>query len=155
MVAETENVYASIEPSQYLTLRDTGKTDDNTYAELSPPVDASSDIADDSSKKKKKKPLGTFHLKKNTKKMKEQKPISSFDAVPTDLAGLSVDEITDCLTLLNLDQHAAEFKANQIDGVMLKDLDQQILMEDFGMSRFDSRKLNKFVHDGWRPTLNN
>ncbi|KAG2471139.1 uncharacterized protein LOC120541598 [Polypterus senegalus] len=75
-----------------------------------------------------------------------------FADVPKDLHEASVDEICDCLLLLNLNQYVQSFRTEQIDGQFLYDLDEALMQENLGMSKLHVAKLLRF-RDGWRPRL--
>ena len=40
---------------------------------------------------------------------------------------------------------------NVVDGALLSIIDDQMLISDFAMSRFEAKKLIMFVKEGWRP----
>lgn len=82
-----------------------------------------------------------------------QESIDRLSDVPFDITMLSVGEIARCLSLLNLDQYVQLFQENQVDGALLGCLDEDVLMQDFGLKRFDAIKLSKFTHKGWRPKV--
>lgn len=71
--------------------------------------------------------------------------------VPSDLSSLTVSGVANCLSLLNLGQYIHLFREQDVDGDLLSCLDLDILMQDFGLKRFDAIKLSKFIRDGWRP----
>jgi hypothetical protein len=73
--------------------------------------------------------------------------------IPVDISSLSVDEVSECLQLLNLVHYVETFREKQIDGCLLACLDMDTLLLDFGFKRFDAMKLSKFARDGWRPKL--
>ena len=77
----------------------------------------------------------------------------SLQDVPKDLTGLSVGEVSDCLCLLHLGHLAPTFVDRQIDGSLLKTLRMGTLRKDLDITELESTKLEKFVHDGWRPNL--
>lgn len=75
------------------------------------------------------------------------------DDVPIDIASLSVEQVSACLTVLNLSQYVRTFREQQIDGALLSCLDKDVLVSDFGFRKFDAIKLAKFARDGWRPKM--
>ena len=77
----------------------------------------------------------------------------SLDDVPTDVSGLSVEDVLQCLGWLNLDAYVEKFRSEQIDGELLMSVDQQVLIEELGFKRFDAIKLEKFARYGWRPKM--
>lgn len=82
-----------------------------------------------------------------------QESIVRLSDVPLDITLLSVGDIARCLSLLNLDQYVQLFQENQVDGVLLGCLDEDVLTQDFGLKRFDAIKLSKFARKGWRPKV--
>ncbi len=67
------------------------------------------------------------------------------------LVDLTVSDVSLCLERLNLGRLVDRFQQDQIDGALLESIDEQILLDDFGLSKFEARKLTKFVKGGWRP----
>ena len=53
---------------------------------------------------------------------------------------------------LNLMQYAELFQSEQVDGKMLKSLDEEILQSHFKMTPFHAYKLRKAASENWRPT---
>uniref|UniRef100_UPI00398EB4C3 uncharacterized protein n=1 Tax=Pristiophorus japonicus TaxID=55135 RepID=UPI00398EB4C3 len=78
------------------------------------------------------------------------KHIASMSEVPDDLQHLSVDEVCDCLNLLNMGKYIETFQSQQIDGHLLFDLDRDIMQNTFGMNNFHIIKIMRF-REGWRP----
>jgi len=78
---------------------------------------------------------------------------TSLDEVPTDISSLSVEDVLQCLRLLNFHRYVDKFSAEQVDGEMLMSVDREMLIEDFGFKRFEALKLQKFAHRGWRPKM--
>ena len=68
------------------------------------------------------------------------------------VAGLSVDDVADCLRRLHLDAFVESFRQHAVDGDLLSHIDEQMLVSDFAMTRFEAKKLVMFVMHGWRPT---
>ena len=69
--------------------------------------------------------------------------------VPSDLTNLSVQNVTCCLEHLQLNSHIHEFRMHAIDGQLLVALDMDMLVDDFGFTKFQAMKLMKFIN-GWR-----
>ncbi|XP_070534424.1 uncharacterized protein [Ptychodera flava] len=69
---------------------------------------------------------------------------------PSEVRGLSVVRVCQCLQELNLGQYAKTFSENDVDGDILCDLTPEIMQEDMGMKQLHARKLEKFIK-GWRP----
>ena len=67
----------------------------------------------------------------------------------------TVQEVRVFLNELNLGQYGAQFQKEQVDGKMLKDLDQDILQSHFNMTAFHALKLKKAAVDDWRPSITN
>jgi hypothetical protein len=75
------------------------------------------------------------------------KPVnSSFD-----IHSLSVQELGQYLHILNIGQYAGKFSDTQIDGTLLKELDEKVLVEEFGFKRFEALTLMIFARHGYLP----
>ncbi|XP_032230577.2 uncharacterized protein LOC116614087 [Nematostella vectensis] len=72
--------------------------------------------------------------------------------IPSDVSGLKVREVTQCLMQINACALAEVFERNLIDGEMLVSLDDDSLAALGVHSRFLRLKLLKFA-SGWRPNL--
>ncbi|XP_070534422.1 uncharacterized protein [Ptychodera flava] len=70
--------------------------------------------------------------------------------LPSDVRGLSVEQVCECLRELNLGQYAKDFRENDVDGDFMYTLTPDVMQEDLGMSRLHAMKLDKFMR-GWRP----
>jgi hypothetical protein len=79
---------------------------------------------------------------------------TSLNEVPDDVTSLTVEDVVDCLRLLNLHKYVNVFREQQIDGALLTSLDQQLLVNEFQFKRFDALKLEKFACHRWRPKFN-
>jgi len=64
---------------------------------------------------------------------------------------LSVQDVVDCLRRIHLDAYVDAFQRNGVDGVLLSNIDEQMMITDFAMSRFEAKKLMMYVKHGWRP----
>jgi len=71
--------------------------------------------------------------------------------LPGDVSGLTVNQVSECLRQLHLDEFVDAFQRHDVDGQLLTILDEDMLTKDFAMSRFQAMKLLKFIHEGWRP----
>ena len=71
--------------------------------------------------------------------------------IPSDISELTVDQVGQCLRQLHLEKHVDVFQQQDVDGQLLTSLDEDILVTDFAMSRFNALKLMKFAREGWRP----
>ncbi|XP_006012116.1 uncharacterized protein LOC102358201 [Latimeria chalumnae] len=89
-------------------------------------------------------------FKFTVKSVEQAVKIFSVDEIPKELKDLDIDEVCDCLVLLNMGQYAKAFKQEQIDGQLLFDLDRELMRSDLGMSDFHITKLLRF-REGWRP----
>lgn len=69
------------------------------------------------------------------------------DSVPR----MSVSELQYWLGLLRLEQYADSFRENEVDGGLLLELTEDVLVKDFGMSKFHAIKLRKFATEGYLP----
>lgn len=74
---------------------------------------------------------------------------SVLNDVESYITSWSVEEVGHCLTNLSLDKYKNNFSDSLVDGKLLLDLDETVLM-DLGMDAFEAIKLRKFVL-GWRP----
>ena len=84
----------------------------------------------------------------------QQISIKTIKDIPDDVSQISVDEVSDCLRLLNLGNIVNEFREKQVDGSLMTSLDVQTLVDCFSMPRFDAVKLEKFFNSNWRPKFN-
>lgn len=72
---------------------------------------------------------------------------------PATLAGLSIEEVSRSLRFIGLpDEIASLFVSEKIDGNLLLQLTEEILSEDFKLSRLQVTKLLQFIN-GWRPKI--
>uniref|UniRef100_A0AAV2L8Y3 CABIT domain-containing protein n=1 Tax=Knipowitschia caucasica TaxID=637954 RepID=A0AAV2L8Y3_KNICA len=70
---------------------------------------------------------------------------------PSSLAGLSIEEVSKSLKFLGLpDDIVSLFVSEKIDGNLLMQLTEEILSEDFNLSKLQVKKLMQFMN-GWRP----
>lgn len=78
--------------------------------------------------------------------------IKCFEDIPADIdvSGLSVAQISKTLSLMKLGSHCSVFESRSVDGELLLELNENILVKDFGFSSFDAKKLIMFTK-GWRP----
>ena len=75
------------------------------------------------------------------------KPVNS----TSDIDSLLIQDLGEYLHILNIGQYAEQLADAQIDGILLKELDEQILTEEFGFKRFEAIKLMKFARHGHLP----
>lgn len=72
---------------------------------------------------------------------------------PSSLAGLSIEEVSKSLRFIGLpDDIASLFVSEKIDGNLLLQLTEEILSEDFKLSKLQVKKLMQFIN-GWRPKI--
>ena len=70
-------------------------------------------------------------------------------ALPKNLSGLSVKDVTKILCVLDLERYAGIFEEELIDGAMLESMDEEIL-KSIGMNPFHVKQMIRFIN-GWRP----
>ncbi|XP_041670247.1 GRB2-associated and regulator of MAPK protein 1 [Cheilinus undulatus] len=72
---------------------------------------------------------------------------------PPCLAGLSIEEVSKSLRFIGLpDDIVSLFVSEKIDGNLLLQLTEEILSEDFKLSKLQVKKLMQFIN-GWRPKI--
>ncbi|XP_074549823.1 GRB2-associated and regulator of MAPK protein 1 isoform X1 [Halichoeres trimaculatus] len=72
---------------------------------------------------------------------------------PSSLAGLSIEEVSKSLRFIGLtDDIVSLFVSEKIDGNLLLQLTEEILSEDFKLSKLQVKKLMQFIN-GWRPKI--
>ncbi|XP_036376997.1 GRB2-associated and regulator of MAPK protein 1 isoform X2 [Megalops cyprinoides] len=72
---------------------------------------------------------------------------------PTNLSGLSVEEVSKSLRFIGLSEDIVSlFVIEKIDGNLLLQLTEEILSEDFKLSKLQVKKLMQFIN-GWRPKM--
>lgn len=72
---------------------------------------------------------------------------------PSSLAGLSIEEVSKSLKFIGLpDDIVSLFVTEKIDGNLLLQLTEEILSEDFKLSKLQVKKLMQFIN-GWRPKI--
>lgn len=64
-------------------------------------------------------------------------------------------DIRALLNDLSMEQYGEIFEKEQVDGKMLKDLDEEVLQSHFKMVDFHARKLVKAARENWRPAISN
>lgn len=68
-----------------------------------------------------------------------------------EIASWDMEDVANCLSDLQLGKYNEIFADSQVDGQLLLDLDESVLL-DLGLTSFEARKLRKFVF-GWRPDM--
>ncbi|XP_075440805.1 GRB2-associated and regulator of MAPK protein 1 isoform X2 [Ascaphus truei] len=72
---------------------------------------------------------------------------------PTDLTGLSIEEVSKSLRFIGLSEDVVSFFVSEkIDGNLLVQLTEEILSEDFKLSKLQVKKILQFIN-GWRPKM--
>ncbi|XP_048363495.1 GRB2-associated and regulator of MAPK protein 1 isoform X2 [Sphaerodactylus townsendi] len=72
---------------------------------------------------------------------------------PTDLCGLSIEEVSKSLRFIGLPEDVVSlFVTEKIDGNLLVQLNEEILSEDFKLSKLQVKKILQFIN-GWRPKM--
>uniref|UniRef100_A0A1A7XFT2 GRB2 associated, regulator of MAPK1 n=4 Tax=Nothobranchiidae TaxID=405002 RepID=A0A1A7XFT2_9TELE len=72
---------------------------------------------------------------------------------PLNLTGVSIEEVSRCLKFIGLpDDIVFLFVSEKIDGNLLLQLTEEILSEDFRLSKLQVKKLMQFIN-GWRPKI--
>ncbi|XP_063779733.1 GRB2-associated and regulator of MAPK protein 1 isoform X2 [Pseudophryne corroboree] len=72
---------------------------------------------------------------------------------PSDLSGLSMEEVSKSLRFIGLSEDVVSFFVSEkIDGNLLVQLTEEILSEDFKLSKLQVKKILQFIN-GWRPKM--
>ncbi|KAF7694424.1 hypothetical protein HF521_008177 [Silurus meridionalis] len=72
---------------------------------------------------------------------------------PADLCWLSVEEVSSCLRFIGLaDDVIGLFSRERIDGSIFTQLTEEILSEDFSLTKLQVKKIMQFIK-GWRPKI--
>lgn len=73
--------------------------------------------------------------------------------IPRDISCLTVEELCDCLKLLNLNNYVDSFRNLNVDGNLLLDFTVDDLRNDpnFRMSVTEAKMVVRFARNGWRP----
>jgi hypothetical protein len=94
------------------------------------------------------KPSGhKVKLQEVVQDIKSVKPVNS----SSDIDSLSIRDLGEYLHILKIGQYAERLADAQIDGILLKELDEQILNDEFGFKWFEAIKLMKFARHGHLP----
>ena len=78
--------------------------------------------------------------------------IQTMEDVPPDIERLSVEDVCQCLHMLNMDPHIPDFRSHQIDGKLLASMKETVLVNEFRFTDFNASKIMRFTR-GWRPKL--
>ncbi|XP_077990480.1 uncharacterized protein LOC144444814 [Glandiceps talaboti] len=98
------------------------------------------------------KPVKQVKPRETVQTPKEEKTAFVFPE-ESDLKTLSINGVCKCLEALGFGNYADQFRKEQIDGAMLCNMNTAMFTEDLAMNAFQAMKLNKFVHEGWRPVF--
>ncbi|XP_006032440.1 GRB2-associated and regulator of MAPK protein 2 [Alligator sinensis] len=72
---------------------------------------------------------------------------------PADLSALSVEEVSRCLRFIGLSEDVVSFFARErIDGSIFVQLTEEILADDFKLTKLQVKKIMQFIK-GWRPKI--
>lgn len=72
---------------------------------------------------------------------------------PNNLSGLSIEEVSKSLRFIGMSEDVVGlFVREKIDGNLLLQLTDEILSEDFKLSKLQVKKLMQFI-GGWRPKM--
>lgn len=72
---------------------------------------------------------------------------------PADLSVLSLEEVSRCLRFIGLSEDVVTFFARErIDGSIFVQLTEEILLEDFHLTKLQVKKIMQFIK-GWRPKI--
>ncbi|XP_018599431.2 GRB2-associated and regulator of MAPK protein 2 [Scleropages formosus] len=72
---------------------------------------------------------------------------------PSDLSALSVEEVSKCLRFIGLSEDVvAFFVRERIDGSIFVQLTEEILSDDFKLTKLQVKKIMQFIK-GWRPKI--
>lgn len=77
--------------------------------------------------------------------------IHSLKDIPASVENLNSEEVADCLRLLKMSKYIDSFLANQVDGALLSEFNEDILTTDLQMTQLHAKKLIMFAQKGWRP----
>ena len=73
-------------------------------------------------------------------------------SIDLDVAGLGVEEVVRCVQLLKVSPHVVDnIRAMTVDGTLILELDESILVNELGCRDFEARKLMAFFKNKWRP----
>ena len=78
----------------------------------------------------------------------------SLDDIPRDISSLTVEDVAQCLRMLNMGMYVRKFIDYQVDGDLLNIFTYEDLHKEFGISIAMAKKLERFAKQGWRPKLN-
>lgn len=66
---------------------------------------------------------------------------------------MSIEDVKGILVQLKLTAYVDKFEELQVDGVLLQELNKDVLMKDFGMIFVEATKLRNFVEKGHLPKV--
>lgn len=72
---------------------------------------------------------------------------------PADLSALSLEEVSKCLRFIGLSEDVVSFFSRErIDGSIFVQLSEEILADDFRLTKLQVKKIMQFIK-GWRPKI--
>lgn len=72
---------------------------------------------------------------------------------PSELCALSVEEVSSCLRFIGLSEEVVSlFSRERIDGSIFTQLSEEILADDFSLTKLQVKKIMQFIK-GWRPKI--
>ena len=80
-----------------------------------------------------------------------QHPIHDKTDIPKDIVDLSVQQVCQCLMILNMPELIPKFMYAQVNGLLLCNISVNDLVEEFDMGTLKAKKLKLFANEGWRP----
>ncbi|GCC37632.1 hypothetical protein chiPu_0016137 [Chiloscyllium punctatum] len=153
---KSENKYEIIHPQQslseapkYYTIQSHGENKPQISPEQNTEINYSQ-LSATATRRGNIRSLFKFSRGSSSMQTPETKYIACMREVPDDIQHLNVDEVCDCLNLLNMGEYTETFQSQQVDGQLLSDLDRDMMLNTFGMSHFHVTKLIRF-REGWRP----
>ncbi|XP_071964985.1 uncharacterized protein [Antedon mediterranea] len=82
---------------------------------------------------------------------KTAQPTTIIEIVKNKPRTLKISQVQECLKLLGMEQYLPVFKENCIDGELLYDMSNEILVDELGMTKLNALKLKKFITGEWVP----
>lgn len=76
---------------------------------------------------------------------------TSVSQIPANVDQFTIDQVSQCLRLLNLGRYVAPFKERKMNGTFLAKASEEMLMQHFQMDALEAQQLVMFAQQGWRP----
>ena len=64
---------------------------------------------------------------------------------------MTMEDVRQVMIRLKLDKYLDKFEENQVDGMLLQDLDTDILTKEFDMTKTETKRVRNFVEKGHLP----